>query len=158
VEGTLNSRPLTTVSGDPRDLEPLTPASFLNPDSEGHHMDLAPLPEAKFYRYRWHQLQKTMDAYWSRFCNEYSAKLQPFTKWLSTRPNLKVGDKVIVLENKVRGFWPIGEIVKALPSPDGLVRTVEVRVSDGVYRRPVHNIIPLNLDEKEEAPENENED
>jgi len=147
IEGTLNSRPLTTVSDDPKDLEPLTPASFLDPSSEGHHLDLAPVPEAKFYRYRWHQLQRVMDGYWNRFCQEFSKKLQPFTKWMTTRPNLKVGDKVIVLENKVRGFWPVGEIIEAIPSADGLVRTVEVRFNKGTYRRPVHNVIPLHVDE-----------
>ena len=146
VQGTLNSRPLTTVSSDPKDLEPITPASFLNPWADGLQHDLAPVPEDYYYQARWHRLQRIMDNYWSRFCNEYTAKLMPFTKWTSARPNLKVGEKVIVLENKYRGFWPIGEVTQIFPSADGLIRSVEVKLDGKKYKRPVHNIIPLKLE------------
>ena len=146
VEGILNSRPLTTVSNDPRDLSPLTPASFLKPGADGMQRDAAPVMVEPKHQERWHQLQKLMDEFWNRFCNEYTSRLQKYPKWLKERPELKVGDKVIVLENKARGFWPIGLIKQVFPGSDGLIRTVEVEFDKGSYVRPIHKVIPLKID------------
>ena len=64
------------------------------------------------------------------------------------RPNLKVGDFVLLKDAQVkRNEWPTGLIVKVLPSQDNKVRKVEVKVikqgTPKVYTRPVSEIVLL---------------
>lgn len=42
-----------------------------------------------------------------------------------------------------RASWPIGLITQTVPAPDGRVRTVEVKVGDHSYTRPVSRIVSL---------------
>ena len=51
-------------------------------------------------------------------------------KWFNKRPNLKEGDVVLMKDIQTRrNEWPLGVIMKAHPSKDGLVRKVEVKLS-----------------------------
>ena len=65
VKGITSSRPLTTVSDDPKDHNPITPNHFLLPK------DNMLLPPGVFYqkdvysRKRWQQIQYLADVFWS---------------------------------------------------------------------------------------------
>ena len=80
IESCLNSRPLTAMSDDPTDLEPLTPGHFLIGRS------LQQLPEPDFTAVpmnrlkHCHAVQKKLQEFWRRWRLEYLAQLQGRTK------------------------------------------------------------------------------
>ena len=39
--------------------------------------------------------------------------------------------------------WPLGRVVKTYPGRDSLVRVVDVKMSQGVYKRPITKIALL---------------
>ena len=57
----------------------------------------------------------------------------------------QVGDLVIINDDSPRNQWPLGRIVKAMKSKDGLVRKVElVTTIGGVrkhYERPIEDLV-----------------
>ncbi len=86
VEGILNTRPLTTLSPEANDLEPLSPAHFLG---TGPYTRLAEPDGGKWdQRTLWKALQWRLDRLWRRFCMEVRSSLQPTPKWRRERPNL----------------------------------------------------------------------
>ena len=97
VEAIINSRPLTTVSSDPNDPEPLTPAHVLNgkgnfPLSYPGHFQR----EDVFLRRRWKRVQHLANCFWNRWRKEYLVLLQDRQKWNRPKRNLRVGDIVLV--------------------------------------------------------------
>ena len=138
VEGILNSRPITQVSQDSRDLEPLTPKHLLllRPNS-----CLPPdvFTDADSYGARsWRQAQYLANQFWRRWLREYLPLLQLRQKWMTPRRSLKEGDLVLVAdENAPRGEWPLGRVVQTYPDRIGRVRYVDVRVGMKNLRRPI---------------------
>lgn len=60
------------------------------------------------------------------------------TKWLMERRNLQEGDIVVIKEdNMPPNKWKLGRIEQLLPGEDNLVRTVILRTSSGIYKRPI---------------------
>lgn len=96
VESIMNSRPITTVSSDLYDLEPLTPNHTLLLKSE------ITLPPGLFKKEdslscrRWNQVQYLADVFWRRWSREYLPLLQLRKKWVHPQRNLAVGDVVLV--------------------------------------------------------------
>ena len=143
VEGIVNSRPLTKLSDDPRDASPLTP---------NHLLMLCPgqlLPAGKFddrdmYRGKWKKIQYLSNLFWKRWLKEYIPRLQERGKWLEPRRNMRAGNLVLISQPTTpRRQWPLGLIIEAHESTDGLVRTVRVQTSSGVYERPVAKLCLL---------------
>ena len=98
VERIVNSRPITAVSSDPRDLEALTPHHLLTGRTD------ATLPLGKFihadgYRKSWRLVGLKADQFWSRWVKEYLPLLQHREKWLVPKRNLRVGDLVLIAAN-----------------------------------------------------------
>ena len=149
VESILNNRPLTVVSDDSRDLEPLTPNHLLLLKSD------APMPpgtfqrEDLFSRRRWRQVQYLADVFWKRWSREYLPLLQIRQKWQYPRRNLAVGDIVLVVtENTSRNQWPLGRIQGIFSDKRGFVRKVKVSVKSTILERPVDKIVLLVEEEK----------
>lgn len=74
--------------------------------------------------------------------------LQICKKWRSERPNLQVGDVVLLKDTQVkRNEWPTGVIVETFPSHDGRIRKVNVKImrhgTPKVYSRPVSEVVLL---------------
>ena len=56
----------------------------------------------------------------------------------------KSGDLVLINQSdSPRNQWPLGLVVKAHTSADGLVRSVDIKTSSGVYERPVNKLCIL---------------
>jgi hypothetical protein len=154
VEAIVNGRPLTKLSDDPRDLEPLTPNHLLLLRSGPK------LPPGMFSKEdccntrRWRQVQYLANVFWRRWIREYLQSLQERQKWIKTRRNLAVGDIVLILDEKTaRCSWPLGRILEVHTNRrDDLVRSVKVKTSSSVYVRPVDKIIFL---ESEATPVND---
>ena len=115
-ESIINGRLLTTVSDDPKDLEPLSPNHLLLLRSE------TPLPPGLFLksdtysRRRWRQVQYLADVFWGRWKREYLPLLQSRQKWFRPKENFAVGDTVIVVDETLpRNAWAIGRITEVFP-------------------------------------------
>ena len=144
VESILNSRPITFVSDDPADPEPLTPNHLLLLKCD------SPMPpgvfqkEDVFSRRRWRQIQYLSDIFWKRWSREYLPLLQSRQKWLFPSRNLAVSDVVLVAaENTARNCWPLGRIQEVFPDKKGLVRKVKVKVKSAVLERAIDKLVLL---------------
>ena len=75
---------------------------------------------------------------------EYLPMLQVKQKLLRPRPNLSVGDLVLVIgKNSLRAHWPKGVVHEVSPDRHGNVRQVTVRTSTSVLRRDVRKLCLL---------------
>ena len=136
IEADINSRPLTTVSDDIRDLTPITPAHlalgrslFSLPDVEDEVS-----ANKSTTRQRYLYQQKLINHFWQRWRGEYLQQLSVRQKWMNEQPALKIGDVVLISEDKVsRGKWPMGRVDKLLP-------TVILKMKKGLLRRPVQRL------------------
>ena len=144
AESIINGRPLTTVSNDPRDLEPLTPNHLLLLRQD------TPLPPGIFEkkdtlsRRRWRQVQYLADVFWKRWKKEYLPLLQQRQKWFKAERNFAIGDIVIVVdESTPRNMWPIGRITEVFPDKQQLVCRVKVRTKNSTLLRPVSKLCLL---------------
>ncbi|XP_063049984.1 uncharacterized protein LOC134444684 [Engraulis encrasicolus] len=138
VEAILNSRPLSTVSSDPYDLEPLTPNHLLL-------LKTTPtLPPGVFQKSdiyakrRWKQVQYMADLFWLRWTKEYLLLLQERQKWTGTKKNFNIGDIVLVVDPTApRGSWPLGRVLETISDAKGLVRSVKLKTKTSVLERPI---------------------
>ncbi|XP_066023399.1 uncharacterized protein [Pocillopora verrucosa] len=151
-ESIINGRPLTTVSDDPKDLEPLSPNHLLLLRSE------TPLPPGLFFksdtysRRRWRQVQYLADVFWGRWKREYLPLLQSRQKWFRPKKNFAVGDTVIVVdENLPRNAWAIGRITEVFPDKYGFVRRVKVKTKTSTLERPISKLCLLESIEQVEG-------
>lgn len=143
VEAIVNSRPITVVSNDPNDLQPLTPNHLLLLRS-GLQLPLINVTLADTYRKKWKHVQFLANCFWKRWLKEYLPTLQLRQKWTHENRNFAVGDVVLVQDaNTHRGNWPMGRISKVFPGKDGLVRSVEIKTKHSVVIRPIHKICLL---------------
>ncbi|XP_031758630.1 uncharacterized protein LOC116411007 [Xenopus tropicalis] len=95
---------------------------------------------------QWKQVQNLADTFWKRWKREYLSNLQSRRKWTQSRPNIQVGDVVLVKDSQEsRNEWPVGLIINTLPSRDGRVRKVEVKIvkqgTAKTYKRPISDIV-----------------
>jgi len=147
IEAILNSRPLTALSTDPNDLQPLTPGHFLigQPLVALPERDTINIPQNRLHR--WELLQQLHQTFWKRWSNEYLTSLQARTKWTRQQPNIEVGNLVLInTPNLPPTQWKLGRIEKTYPGDDGTVRVVTIRTIDGSITRPVVKIIVLPVD------------
>jgi hypothetical protein len=150
AESLLNGRPLTHVSVDPRDPEPLTPNHFLLLQGSPNSEDDVIGDEELYSRKHWEAMQVMSTHFWRRWLQEYLPTITDRRKWLFDKKNLAVDDVVLVVTpNSPRGHWPIGRVTRVVLSPDGVVRSVFVKTSAGEYHRPVAKLCLLETSTEE---------
>ena len=76
VQGVLNSRPLTPVSNNPKDLELLTPNHLLLLRANPNLPPGVFVKEDTYCKHRWRQVQYMSDIFWKRWFKEYLPTLQ----------------------------------------------------------------------------------
>ena len=114
VEQILNSRPLTSVSDDPEDLEALTPNHLLL----GRASPVTPfIPDTQRYtdlRRVFRVSQAYTDLIWSRWNREYLPQWNERSKWNEEEVRqLEVNDLVwIVDENVKRAHYKMGRMIE----------------------------------------------
>lgn len=155
VEWTLNSRPLTHVSVDPADPQPITPNHFLIGWRNGAHFNsknpVTRLQLGEFddhdlsCRKQWRRAQRMADVFWTRWTKEYLPTLAKRNKWNKSEQSVEVGDIVVVVDDQApRNSWMQGRIEAVFPGKDGVVRVATVKTDDGhTYRRPVVKLCVL---------------
>ncbi|XP_048877738.1 uncharacterized protein LOC125747060 [Brienomyrus brachyistius] len=144
VEAILNAKPLGYTSSSILDPDPITPNHLLMGRPDGSLPQVVYPAAELLSRRRWRHSQVLADRFWTAFIKDYLPTLQYRQKWHSLVPTLAVGSVVMVVDHQLpRGDWPIGQVTKVFPGSDGQVRTVEVKIKDRVYTRPVVKLIVL---------------
>ncbi|XP_008183125.1 uncharacterized protein LOC103309446 [Acyrthosiphon pisum] len=149
IEVCLNCRPLTLMSSDPNDLEPITPAHFLiggplmfhpKPVIEGREITALK---------RWKLVQGLLQSFWNRWYAEYVPQLQIRQKWTSGLSPLSVNDVVIVKEENLPPTrWKLARVVKVHPGKDNVVRVATVKLANGSdLTRPIVKLCRLPIEQ-----------
>ncbi|GFW19293.1 integrase catalytic domain-containing protein [Trichonephila clavipes] len=145
IEAVLNSRPLSPLSSDPNDLNPLTPRHFLT------NCAISSFPEPLYtasillsHHSRGKLIQFLRDKFWNRWSTEYLVHLQTRAKWSLQNPNLMENQLVLLKDPNTKPLdWPMGRILEVFPGSDGLVRVVNVKTSTGILKRAITKVVPL---------------
>ena len=155
VEATLNDRPLTYLSSNTEDPEPLTPSHLLC----GRR--IAPLPHPLTEDdessdpdyYTSNQMRSIVDRqgillrhFQSRWKKEYLTALREFHRHTGTNEQtVSVGDVVQIHDNVPRSQWKLAVIEGVNRGDDGFVRSVTVRTASGRTNRPIARLYPLEV-------------
>ena len=139
----MNSRPLTRVSDDSDDSNPLTPNHLLLLRGN-FSLPWALENEGSFYKRKWLFAQHVVGQFWKRWLREYLSVLHQRQKWLQPQPSLSVGDIVMIADsNSPRGSWPIAKVIEVKPGRDNLVRSARVRTKTTELVRPISKLVFL---------------
>ncbi|XP_062538270.1 uncharacterized protein LOC134206557 [Armigeres subalbatus] len=153
VEACLNSRPLTPLSDDPNDLEPLTPAHFLIGTSllSIPEPELGSLPNNRLNALQ--LIQKRLQDFWKRWRREYLCQLQSRNKRFKSGIQIEVGKLVVIKDdNQPPMKWRMGRISDIHPGSDGIVRVVTLKTANGSLIRPIEKLCFLPLPEEDDRP------
>ncbi|KAL0841423.1 hypothetical protein ABMA28_015107 [Loxostege sticticalis] len=148
VEAVLNSRPLSPLSSDPHDLNPLTPAHFLvgRPLTTPASVDVRDTPVHRLDRYQ--RLEQLRQHFWSRWTKEYISEMQTRIKWKQHVADLKADTLVVIKDDNLPPLkWQMGRVEGTIPGKDGIVRVADIRTASGVIRRAVTKLCPLFMDQ-----------
>ena len=141
VEAILNERPLTPVTLDPDNANPLTPNHLLKLHPTSTLPPTLSHPKDSFAKRRWRHVQLLADQFWKRWSKEYLHTIISRQKWHKTKPNLQINDVVLLIdETAPRSQWRMGKIVETYPDESGIVRSVMVKTQTRNVRRPVHKL------------------
>lgn len=144
IEGILNSRPLSPLSSDPFDLNPLTPGHFLI----GRPLTSMPSIPGEDSRITYHKLEKIRQEFWQRWRMEFVAELQQRNKWKIGTLEPKIGDMVIIKDaNLPPQRWRLGRITRLHMGADNVCRVVDIYTHRGTIRRGTHYIVRLPTEE-----------
>ena len=145
VESIVNNRPLTLVSEDTEDIEPITPAELVI----GRKMNNVPDPynrakEASSLKPMWVKRQRLLNSFWKRWSKDYLVNLQVRQKWKTPKIEQLDGKIVLIRDDNIsRNVWKMGRIVEQFIGKDGLVRACKLKTSNGYIRRPIQRLALL---------------
>ena len=143
----INNSPLHYAPDHPDEPLPLSSASLLTLKDSPNPPPLETFTNKDLNEYgklRWRRIQHLADEFWHRWRRDCLSELISRQKWTKSRPNLSVGDLVVVRsKNLPRNDWKMGVIEDAFLSDDGVVRSCKVRTKSGTYVRPVCELIKL---------------
>ena len=142
AERIVNDRPLTAVREEMGEPTPIRASDLLQPKSS--RFVAINLPLSQLVERRWRLVNDLTAEFWKKWKRDYLATLQERQKWIRMQRELRVGDVVITeVESTPRTFWPLGVIEQVVADGDGLVRTVEVKTSNGTCRKDIRKVYLL---------------
>ena len=166
VEAILNERPITHVSSDVSDEEPLTPSHLLY----GRRITHLPYPEIEdevsdptfgddsALRQRANKQALLLQQFWYRWKHEYLTSLREFHRNTGTNTQtIKKGDVVLVHDESPRSTWKLAVVEDLIEGGDGLVQAANVRTSTGQTNRPIIKLYPLEVCTNEATPPTEDD-
>jgi len=160
VEAVLNNRPLTYVSSDANDIEPITPALLLHGRpiiSLPHHnvqddeLDDPTYNDNADLRRSVKAQALLISHFWNRWKMEYLTALREFHRTTgSNMQKVKVGDVVLIHDDVPRIQWKLAMIDGVNKGEDGLIRSASVKTSTGHTNRPITKLYPLEVTASEQ--------
>ena len=159
VEAILNDQPITYVSSDLKDPEPLTPAHLLyrrtvvslpHPLTQGDEVcDPDYGMEDNEVKKRAKTRTLFLNHFWRRWRTEYLISLREFHPTTGNNAQLiKKGDIVLVHNDGPRAYWKLTVTEDVIVGHDGLFRAVSICTSSGRTNRPVSRLYPLEITSK----------
>ncbi|XP_065915698.1 uncharacterized protein [Dysidea avara] len=155
VEAILNDRPLTYVSPDERDPEPLTPAhllygrritSLLHPMVEDDELDDPSYGTESDLKKRANAQALILKHFWKRWKLEYLTSLREFHKTTGNNiQKVQIGDVVLVHDDTPRIRWDLAVIEDVIKGSDGLIRAAKIHTKGGRTNRPIAKLYPLEV-------------
>jgi hypothetical protein len=145
VESIVNNRPLSLVSEDTDEMEPITPAELVI----GRRMNHVPDPynrakEIGSLKPMWIKRQRLLNSFWKRWSKDYLVNLQVRQKWRTPKIEQLDGRIVLIRDDNVsRNVWKMGRIVEQFIGKDGLVRACRLKTPTGYIRRPIQRLALL---------------
>ncbi|XP_075151197.1 uncharacterized protein LOC142225306 [Haematobia irritans] len=140
IESILNSRPLTAITENPNELNPLTPGHFLRgaPIIAPPESTSLSLETNISLLNRWQRLKVLQRTFALRWKNEYISELQRRMKWKTTKENVKQNDFVIIKDDLLPPTeWRLGRVVKLFYGTDNKVRVANILTKAGIITRPI---------------------
>ena len=139
----LNNRPLTSISDDVTDLEPLTPNHFLigrgNPNFRFNTSNEAGIDLRK----QWKSIQAVTSMFWKQWVQEYLPLLTQRQKWRTKIRNFE-RDLVLILSKDItRSNWPLTRVLDIYWGEDNVIRVGKVKTKDDIYTRPAAKLCLL---------------
>ena len=145
IEAHLNDRPLTYVSSDIGDPEPITPSHLLHgrrivtlphctAEDEVHDPDFG---DMSVIRSRAKKQASIIRHFESRWKSEYLTALrEAYRARGSNNQKVKVGDVVLIHDDSTRINWRMAVIESVNKGRDGIIRSVNIRTTTGRTNRP----------------------
>ena len=99
-------------------------------------------------RKRARHLSKCKDAVWSRWTKEYMNGLRERHNLNNKgkEVSVKVGDVVLIQnDERNRGKWNVGIVVKLIKGKDGVVRAAKLRAGKSYLERAIQQLAPMEL-------------
>lgn len=130
VEARLNSRPLTPLSADPDDLDPLTPGHFLigEPTAVVPEPSVLGLPGATLLKNRHLLVQQMRDSFWRIWSTDYLNSLQKLQRWTKDCQSIRINTLVLMKSLTLPpAKWLIGRVIAVHPDSSGVVRSMKLR-------------------------------
>ena len=139
----LNNRPLTSISDDVTDLEPLTPNHFLigrgNPKFRFNTSNEAGIDLRK----QWKSIQAVTSMFWKQWVQEYLPLLTQRQKWRTKIRNFE-RDLVLILSKDItRSNWPLTRVLDIYWGEDNVIWVGKVKTKDDIYTRPAAKLCLL---------------
>ena len=168
IEGTLNDRPLTYLSADLGDPDPLTPSHLLygrrimslpyTTMEDGEISDPTFLPSSAFQERAKRQTQ-ILRHFQQRWKREYLTSLRESHKGADpSKQNIRVGDVVVVHDDVPRSRWQLAVIEELIEGLDGGITAAKIRTANGKTNRPVTKLFPLEVNDVSESSVNARDD
>ena len=158
IEAVLNDRPITYISSDISDPEPLTPAHLLYgrrivtlpyPSTDGSEIDdpdYGSTSTGTDLRTRVARHAQVLQHFQHRWKQEYLTSLRErHTSSGHNEQSVKVGDIVLVHDDIPRAKWKMAVVEQLLQGKDGYTRAANIRYSGGKTNRPIAKLYPLEV-------------
>lgn len=127
ITAVINDRPLTTLTEDPEDLEPLTPNMFLRGTKNATFPEEEEITRHTLQK-EWQRIQDLKMLLQSRFRKEYLGQLVEH-KRTNKSSAIIIGDIVLVENDKKKRYqWPMGRVMEIFPSSDGEIRVAKIKI------------------------------
>ena len=171
IEAILNDRPLTRLSTDINSFEPLTPSHLMygrrittlpfhyaadeEVDDPTYGRSTEPLVLSQAYL----RTQNILRNFWRNWSEVYLPALREHHQKTRgpIKELIKIGDIVQVHAETKRAEWKLAVVEQLNRGADGLVRSAEIRTSNGRTSRPISKLYPLEVIESSLKIQSESE-
>ncbi len=91
---------------------------------------------------RWNLVRRLNQELWIAWSSCYLQSLQARSKWKRPTYNFKEGDVIILKDDLLKQrSWPLARVTKTYPGDDGLVRAVDLKCQDKIFRRATNRLV-----------------